>query len=156
MSVSDKIDRVVTNRWLTLPIFAGIMWLVYYVSVTTFGGWLTDWTNDVLFGTWITNAANHGLAAAHCAPWLQSLLVDGIIGGVGTVLGFVPQMILLFLFLALLEDSGYRHVSPLSWTGCSDGSVCRANRSFRCWSAPDAACQPSCPRALLKTRKTAA
>ncbi len=107
MSVSDKIDRIVTNRWLALPIFAGIMWLVYYVSVTTLGGWLTDWTNDVLFGTWITNAANHGLAAAHCAPWLQSLLVDGIIGGVGTVLGFVPQMILLFLFLALLEDSGY-------------------------------------------------
>jgi ferrous iron transport protein B len=107
LTVSDKIDRIVTNRWLALPIFAGIMWLVYWVSVTTLGTWLTDWTNDVLFGEIITNAANTALESIGCAPWLQSLLVDGIIGGVGTVLGFVPQMILLFFFLSLLEDSGY-------------------------------------------------
>jgi ferrous iron transport protein B len=107
LTVSDKIDRIVTNRWLALPIFAGIMWLVYWVSVTTLGTWLTDWTNDVLFGEIITNAANTALENIGCAPWLQSLLVDGIIGGVGTVLGFVPQMILLFFFLSLLEDSGY-------------------------------------------------
>ena len=107
LTTSDKIDRIVTNKWLALPIFAGIMWLVYYISVTTVGTWLTDWTNDVLFGTWITNGANAALEAINCAPWLQSLIVDGIIGGVGTVLGFVPQMLLLFFFLSLLEDSGY-------------------------------------------------
>ena len=107
LSTSDKIDRVVTNRWLALPIFAGIMFLVYYISVTTLGGFLTDWTNDTLFGDWITNAAANGLEAIHCAPWLESLIVNGIIGGVGTVLGFVPQMLLLFFFLSLLEDSGY-------------------------------------------------
>ena len=107
MTTSDKIDRIVTNRWLALPIFAGIMWLVYFISVTTLGAFLTDWTNDTLFGDWITNAATNGLNAIGCAPWLESLLVDGIIGGVGTVLGFVPQMILLFLCLSILEDSGY-------------------------------------------------
>lgn len=107
MSLSDKIDRVVTNRIAALPIFAGIMWLVYFVSVTTLGTWLTDWTNDVLFGDWITSAATAGLEALGAPGWLESLLVDGIIGGVGTVLGFVPQMILLFLFLSILEDSGY-------------------------------------------------
>ena len=107
MTTSDKIDRIVTNRILALPIFAGIMWLVYYISVTTLGSFLTDWTNDVLFGTWITNGANAGLSALGAPGWLQSLLVDGIIGGVGTVLGFVPQMILLFLCLSILEDSGY-------------------------------------------------
>ncbi len=107
LTTSDKIDRIVTNRWLALPIFAVIMWGVYYISVTTLGGWMTDWTNDVLFGEIIPDAANAALEAVHCAPWLQSLLVDGIIGGVGTVLGFVPQMIMLFLCLSLLEDSGY-------------------------------------------------
>lgn len=107
MSISDKIDRIVTNRILAIPIFAGIMFLVYYFSVTTLGTIVTDWTNDVLFGTWITNGANAGLEALGTPGWLQSLLVDGIIGGVGTVLGFVPQMILLFLCLSILEDSGY-------------------------------------------------
>jgi ferrous iron transport protein B len=107
LTTSDKIDRIVTNKWLALPIFAAIMWLVYYISVTTVGTWLTDWTNDVFFGTWLTNGANAALEAVNCAPWLQSLIVDGIIGGVGTVLGFVPQMLLLFFFLSLLEDSGY-------------------------------------------------
>ena len=107
MTTSDKIDRIVTNRILALPIFAVIMWAVYFISVTTLGGWLTDWTNDVLFGTWITNGATAGLEAIGASDAVISLLVDGIIGAVGTVLGFVPQMILLFLCLSILEDSGY-------------------------------------------------
>lgn len=107
MTVSDKIDRVVTNRILALPIFFAIMTFVYYISVTTIGTWATDWTNDVLFGEYVNDAAA-GLMEAIAAPdWLESLVVDGIIGGVGTVLGFVPQIVLIFFFLALLEDSGY-------------------------------------------------
>ncbi|MFN2926343.1 ferrous iron transport protein B [Lachnospiraceae bacterium YH-ros2228] len=107
MTTSDKIDRIVTNRFLALPIFALIMWGVYYVSVTTIGSQLTDWTNDVFFGTWITNAATAGLKAVGASAPVISLLVDGVINGVGTVLGFVPQMIILFLCLSILEDSGY-------------------------------------------------
>ena len=107
LTVSDKIDKIVTNRILAIPIFIAIMWLVYFISVTTLGGWLTDWTNDTLFGDWITNGATAGLEALGASDAVISLLVDGIIGGVGTVLGFVPQMILLFLCLSILEDSGY-------------------------------------------------
>lgn len=107
LTTSDKIDRIVTNRFLALPIFALIMWGVYYVSVTTIGSQLTDWTNDVFFGTWITNAASAGLKAVGVSAPVISLLVDGVINGVGTVLGFVPQMIILFLCLSILEDSGY-------------------------------------------------
>lgn len=107
MTVSDKIDRVLTNRILALPIFFAIMTFVYYISVTTIGTWATDWTNDVFFGEYVNDAAA-GLMEAIAAPdWLESLVVDGIIGGVGTVLGFVPQIVLIFFFLALLEDSGY-------------------------------------------------
>lgn len=107
MTVSDKIDRVVTNRILALPIFFAIMTFVYYISVTTIGTWATDWMNDVFFGEYVNDAAA-GLMEAIAAPdWLESLVVDGIIGGVGTVLGFVPQIVLIFFFLALLEDSGY-------------------------------------------------
>ena len=107
LSTSDKIDRVVTNRWLALPIFVAVMVLMYYVSISTLGGMADDWVNDTLFGDWITNGATAGLQAIGAAGWLQSLVVDGIIGGVGTVLGFVPQMLLIFFFLAILEDSGY-------------------------------------------------
>ena len=107
LSRSDKIDRIVTNRWLGLPIFAAVMFVVYYVSVTTVGTIVTDWTNDTLFGEWITPAAQSGLEAIGCAPWLTGLLVDGIIGGVGAVLGFVPQMLVLFIFLGFLEGCGY-------------------------------------------------
>ena len=107
LSRSDKIDRVITNRWLGLPIFAAIMFLVYYVSVTTVGTIVTDWTNDTLFGEMITPAAQSALDAINCAPWLSGLLVDGIIGGVGAVLGFVPQMLVLFIFLGFLEGCGY-------------------------------------------------
>lgn len=107
MSVSDKIDRVVTNRILALPIFAVIMYIVYYVSVSTVGDWLTGWTNDTLFGEMILPAAQSALESVGCADWLTGLIVDGIISGVGAVLGFVPQMLVLFLFLAFLEGCGY-------------------------------------------------
>ncbi len=107
LTVSDKIDKIVTNRFLALPIFAAVMFIVYYVSVTTVGDWLTGWTNDTLFGDWITNGANSLLESINCASWLQGLIVDGIIGGVGAVLGFVPQMLVLFIFLAFLESCGY-------------------------------------------------
>lgn len=107
MSVSDRIDHVVTNRWLALPIFAVVMYLVYYVSVTTVGTYVTDWTNDVLFGDVIPPAVTSFLEGIGTAGWLVSLLVDGIIAGIGAVLGFVPQMLVLFLFLAILEDCGY-------------------------------------------------
>lgn len=107
MTTSDKIDRIVTNRWLALPIFAVVMFIVYYVSVTTVGTWVTDFMNDTLFGGWITDGADYLLESIHCVDWLQSLIVDGIIGGVGAVLGFVPQMLVLFLFLAFLESCGY-------------------------------------------------
>lgn len=118
LSTSDKIDRIVTNRWLGLPIFAAVMILVYYVSITTVGGWATDWVNDNLFGDgWsffgiadvpgIPVALSSALESVGCAPWLQGLLVDGIVAGVGAVLGFVPQMLVLFFFLAFLESCGY-------------------------------------------------
>ena len=107
LTISDKIDRIVTNRWAALPIFAAVMFLVYYISITTVGGFLTDWTNDVLFGEIIPPAVESFLASVNCAPWLQGLIVEGIIGGVGAVLGFVPQMLVLFLLLAFLESCGY-------------------------------------------------
>ena len=107
MTTSDKIDRIVTNRWLALPIFAVVMWVVYYVSVTTVGTFVTDWTNDELFGEIIPPAIENLLNAIHCADWLQGLILDGIVAGVGAVLGFVPQMLVLFLFLAFLESCGY-------------------------------------------------
>lgn len=117
LSTSDRIDRIVTNRWLALPIFAVVMFLVYYVSVTTIGTYATDWANEgvfgegwELFGRWIPGipvVVGDFLAQINCADWLQGLILDGIIGGVGAVLGFVPQMLVLFLFLAFLESCGY-------------------------------------------------
>ena len=107
LTISDKIDRVVTNRFLALPIFAVVMYIVYYVSITTVGAFLTDWTNDVLFGEIIPPAIESFLTAVHCADWLQGLILDGIVAGVGAVLGFVPQMLVLFIFLAFLEACGY-------------------------------------------------
>ena len=120
LTTSDKIDKIVTNRWLGLPIFFAVMAVVYIVSVTTVGTWATDWANDGVFGEgWnlfgisslhipgIPELATSGLEALGCAEWLQSLIVDGIIGGVGAVLGFVPQMLVLFIFLAFLEACGY-------------------------------------------------
>ncbi len=107
MTTSDKIDHIVTNRWLALPIFAAVMFLVYYISVTTVGTWVKDWTNDVLFGEIIPPAIEKFLVGIGCAGWLQGLILDGIVAGVGAVLGFVPQMLVLFLFLAFLEACGY-------------------------------------------------
>ncbi|MCI8283765.1 MAG: ferrous iron transport protein B [Firmicutes bacterium] len=107
MTISDKIDRIVTNRWAALPIFAAVMFLVYFVSVTTVGTIFTDFMNDVLFGEWIIPGAAAGLEAIGCADWLTGLLVDGVIAGVGAVLGFVPQMLVLFIFLGFLEACGY-------------------------------------------------
>ena len=117
MTTSDKIDRIVTNRWAALPIFALVMFLVYYVSVTTVGTWATDWANDGVFGDgWslfgleipgIPVLVTGLLESIGCAAWLQGLIVDGIVAGVGAVLGFVPQMLVLFIFLAFLESCGY-------------------------------------------------
>ena len=117
LTTSDKIDRVLTNRWAALPIFAVIMFLIYFVSVTTVGTFVTDWTNDGLFGEgfsvfgrWVPGIpilVGNGLDAINCAPWLESLILDGVVGGVGAVLGFVPQIFVLFIFLAFLEACGY-------------------------------------------------
>lgn len=106
-SITEKIDRIVTNRILALPIFAGIMFLVYFISVSTVGTWATDFMTNTLFGEIITPAVEDFLVSVHCADWLTGLIVHGIIGGVGSVLGFVPQMLVLFLFLAFLEACGY-------------------------------------------------
>lgn len=117
LTTSDKIDRIVTNRWLALPIFAVVMFIVYYISVTTVGTWATDWANDGVFGDgWslfgleipgIPVFFESVLTAVGCAEWLQGLILDGIVAGVGAVLGFVPQMLVLFIFLAFLEGCGY-------------------------------------------------
>lgn len=121
LTISDKIDKIVTNRILALPIFVVVMAIVYYVSVTTVGTWVTDWANDGLLGDdgWnlfgieglhiigLHDAVGRGLEAIHCADWLTGLINDGIVAGVGAVLGFVPQMLVLFIFLAFLESCGY-------------------------------------------------
>ena len=107
LTTSDKIDRIVTNRILALPIFALVMFVIYYLSITTVGTMMTDWVNDVLFTEIIPPAVEGWLVSLNTAPWLQSLLLDGVIAGVGAVLGFLPQMMALFLLLALLEDCGY-------------------------------------------------
>ena len=107
LTTSDKIDKIVTNRILALPIFAVVMFLIYYLSITTVGTMMTDWVNDVLFGEIIPPAVEGLLVSVGAADWLQSLILDGIVAGVGAVLGFLPQMLVLFLLLALLEDCGY-------------------------------------------------
>lgn len=107
LSLSDKVDKIVTNRFLALPIFAAVMFLVYYITVTTIGTAATDWVNDVLFGDIIPPAIEGFLSNANAAPWLISLILDGIIGGVGAVLGFLPQMLVLFFLLGILEECGY-------------------------------------------------
>ena len=117
LTISDKIDRVLTNRLLALPIFAAIMFIIYYVSITSVGGILTDWLKDgvfgegwQLFGVWVPGMPvllEQVLSAFNCADWLQSLILDGIVAGVGAVLGFLPQIMVLFIFLGILEDCGY-------------------------------------------------
>ncbi len=117
LTLSDKIDRIVTNRFLALPIFALVIFLVYYISVSTVGAWVTDFMNEGVFGDGVTLFgkfipgvpvfAEKGLDAINCAEWLKGLVIEGIVGGVGSVLGFVPQMLVLFFFLAFLEACGY-------------------------------------------------
>lgn len=107
MTISDKIDRVVTNRILALPIFAVVTFLVYYLSIQTVGIMWTDWVNDVLFGDLVPNWVQTGLDYLHVSGWLESLIIDGIAAGVGTVLGFLPQIFVLFICLGILEDIGY-------------------------------------------------
>ena len=107
LTISDKIDMVVTNRILALPIFVFAMWLVYTISIGTVGDWTVGFMNDTLFGEWIVPGVTAFLENIGCAAWLTSLVADGIVGGVGAVLGFVPQMLILFLLLSLLEDCGY-------------------------------------------------
>ena len=107
LTTSDKIDRIVTNRWLGLPIFVAVMWFVYYVSVQTIGDILTNFTNDVFVAEWIQTPVMEWLSSIGTADWLVGLIGDGIIGGVGAVIGFVPQMLVLFILLAILEDVGY-------------------------------------------------
>ena len=106
LTTSDKIDRIVTNRILGIPIFIAVMWLVYYISVTTVGTFVTDWTNDTFVGA-IQEAVGGFLTNVGASDLINGLVVDGIIGGLGAVLGFVPQMAILFLFLSILEDCGY-------------------------------------------------
>ena len=106
LTVSDRIDRVVTNRILGIPIFIAVMFIVYYISVTTVGTWVTDWTNDT-FGGWVADLFSRMLGAIGAGEVVTSLVVDGIVGGLVAVLGFVPQMAILFLFLSILEDCGY-------------------------------------------------
>lgn len=107
LTISDKIDRIVTNRWAALPIFAIVMYVVYYFSVSTVGDFVTGWTNDVLFGDIVPPAIEGFLNTIGCAGWLVDLIINGIIAGVGAVIGFVPQMLVLFFFLAILEECGY-------------------------------------------------
>lgn len=104
---SEKIDSILTNKYLGIPIFVGVMFLIYYIAIQGLGLVMTDWTNDVLFGTYIVDFANNLLAGANVSPWLNGLVIDGIIGGVGAVLGFLPQIVLLFTFLCILEECGY-------------------------------------------------
>ncbi len=107
LTTSDKIDKIVTNKFLALPIFIAVMWLVYTISIGTIGDWTVGFMNDTLFGEWIIPGVTSLLEGWNCAPWLTSLVADGIVGGVGAVLGFVPQMVILFLLLSILEDCGY-------------------------------------------------
>ena len=137
LTTSDKIDRVVTNRWLALPIFAVVMFIVYFISVTTVGTMATDWANDGvfgegwnLFGLWVPGIpviVEGALTSLGTADWLNGLILDGMIGGVGAVLGFVPQMFVLFIFLAFLEACGY-----MARIAFSANSVFPANPSFQC------------------------
>ena len=107
LTTSDEIDKVVTNRILGLPIFAAVMFLVYWIAMGPFGSFLTDWTNDVLGGEWLTEGSRAVMESIGAADWLTGLVADGIFAGVGAVLGFVPQMLVLFLLLCILEDCGY-------------------------------------------------
>ena len=164
LTVSDKIDQIVTNRILALPIFALVMFLMYSLSMGTSiadGGWAigtfaTDWTNDVLFGEIVPGALGGLLESIGVAGWLYGLIMDGIVAGVGAVLGFVPQMLVLFFLLSILEDVAICPVSPSSWTVSSASSACPARASSPCWSVPAAASRASWLPVPSRTSATAA
>ena len=149
LSVSDKIDQIVTNRILALPIFAVVMFCIYAIamggyafSIGTMG---TDWANDVLFGEIVPSFFDSILTSLGVSGWLYGLIMDGIVAGVGAVLGFVPQMLVLFFLLAILEDVGYMARVASSWTVSSAASACPARASSPCWWLPAAACPVSWP-----------
>ncbi|MFR2562369.1 MAG: hypothetical protein ACLS8R_06550 [Anaeromassilibacillus sp.] len=130
--MSDKIDRVVTNRWLALPIFVVIMFAVYYITVTTIGTIVTDFMNDTLFGEWIQPTVGGWLTAAGAADWLNGLIVDGIIGGVGAVLGFVPQMLILFSSSLFWRTAAIWRAWRSLWTAFSASLAFRERALSRC------------------------
>ncbi len=189
LTVSDKIDKIVTNRFLALPIFAAVMFIVYYFSVSTVGTWATDWVNDGLFGDgWgffgmeipsIPALLETLLQAINCAGWLQGLILNGIVAGVGAVLGFVPQMLVLFFFLAFLESCGYMarvafimdrvfrkfglsgksFIPMLIGTGCgvpgserSDSLWCRSCHNPRNFNGGGPTCRPHTERVPQKQK----
>lgn len=132
MSTSDKIDRIVTNRIAALPIFAVVMYFVYWVSVSTLGGKMTDWTNDVLFGEIIPPGIEKFLGMIGVSGWIHDLIMDGIVAGVGAVLGFVPQMLLLFIFLGFWKAADIWQELHLSWIGFSVNSDSQGRVLFLC------------------------
>ena len=147
LTVSDKIDQFVTNRILALPIFAAIMWLMYAIAMGTsvadggigIGTFATDWTNDVLFGEIVPNALGGLLESIGVAGWLYGLIMDGIVAGVGAVLGFVPQMLVLFFLLSILEDVATWPAFAFIMDRIFASSAFPARASSPCWSVPAAA-----------------
>lgn len=107
VNLTDRIDQIITHKWLGLPIFVFIMWLVYFISIQTVGTAATDWLNDVFFGQWLPDLIANGMNALAVTPWVQDLVLNGVVAGIGAILGFVPQIFVLFLLLGILEDSGY-------------------------------------------------
>ncbi len=107
INLTDRIDQIITHKWLGLPIFVFIMWLVYFISIQTVGTAATDWLNDVFFGQWLPDLIANGMNALAVTPWVQDLVLNGVVAGIGAILGFVPQIFVLFLLLGILEDSGY-------------------------------------------------
>ena len=107
INLTDRIDQIITHKWLGLPIFVFVMWLVYFISIQTVGTAATDWLNDVFFGQWLPDLIANGMNALAVTPWVQDLVLNGVVAGIGAILGFVPQIFVLFLLLGILEDSGY-------------------------------------------------
>jgi ferrous iron transport protein B len=154
LSTSDKIDKIVTNRFLGLPIFAVVMFLVYYIAMKTVGSGATDWVNDVLFGEWVPNALS-SLLEGRIPDWLFGLVNDGIVAGVGAVLGFVPQILVLFVMLAFLRAAAIWRALLSLWTEFSATSDFQAKALSRCLSARAAACPALWLPARLKMSVTA-
>ena len=153
LTTSDKIDQLLTNRWLALPIFALIMWGIYYISITSIGTFATDWINDSFFGEFIQGNVAAFLESIQTADWLIGLIVDGIIGGVGAVLGFVPQIMILFLLISILEDCDIWHAWLSLWIACLENLDYRENLLFQCSSVLDVVCQQLWQAVPLKMKR---